>query len=230
MRVLLVEDDAMLADAIVRGLSLANFAVDHAANARVAEQALASEHFDLAILDLGLPDDDGLNVLGRLRKRGRTIPVLVLTARLTLQDKIRAFDLGADDFVMKPFEQAELAARCNALIRRSNQAPAGAVRVGGAEVDLLGHQLQIDGSPVELTRREWTVLEALAHSLGRVVSKERLVGALSGWDQDLTANAVETHVSRLRSKLGSAASIRTVRGLGYRLEEYRPKEGKDRPS
>src|SRR6516165_6903630 len=125
MRILLVEDDALLADAIGRGLSLQGFAVDHAATASFARHALSSEHFDLAILDLGLPDADGLTVLQALRGQGKSTPVLVLTARFTLQDKVRAFELGADDFLMKPFEQAELAARCHALIRRSNRAPSG---------------------------------------------------------------------------------------------------------
>lgn len=225
MRLLLVEDDVLLADAIVRGLTLSGFVVDHADCAKTAQGALASEQFDLAILDLGLPDEDGLTVLSALRRHGNATPVLVLTARFTLQDKIRAFELGADDFVMKPFEQAELAARCHALIRRSNQAPCGNARLGRLEIDLLGHQLLIDNKAVELTRREWAVLEVLAHSLGRIVSKEHLLGALAGWDHDLTANAIETHVSRLRAKLGDAASIRTVRGLGYRLEE-----GRERPS
>ena len=140
-------------------------------------------------------------------------------ARYALQEKIRAFDLGADDFLMKPFEQAELAARCRALIRRAGQVPSGALKLGRLQIDLLGHQLQIDGVAVELTKREWLVLESLAHNVGRVVTKERLLQALAGWEQDMTANAVETHVSRLRAKLGDAAVIRTVRGLGYRLDE-----------
>lgn len=219
MRILLVEDDALLADAIVRGLSLAGFTVDHAGSAELARVALATEHFDLAIVDIGLPAADGLSLLQGLRAEGNATPVLILTARYTLQDKIRAFDLGADDFLMKPFEQAELAARCRALIRRAGQVPAGALRLGRLAIDLIGHQLQLDEQPIELTKREWAVLEGLAHNLGRVVSKERLLQALAGWEQDLTANAVETHISRLRAKLGDAVVIRTVRGLGYRLEE-----------
>jgi DNA-binding response OmpR family regulator len=220
MRILLVEDDELVADAIVRGLALAGFTVDHAASAEHASGALA-EHFDLAIIDIGLPGADGLSLLGQLRTQGESMPVLVLTARYTLPDKIRAFDLGADDFLMKPFEQAELAARCHALIRRANLAPSGTVRIGRLAIDLMGRQLRIDAQPVELTRREWLMLENLAHNLGRVVSKERLLQSLAGWEQELTANAVETHISRLRAKLGDAAVIRTVRGLGYRLDEPR---------
>ncbi|MGH8232304.1 MAG: response regulator transcription factor [Steroidobacteraceae bacterium] len=219
MRILLVEDDELVADAVVRGLSSAGFTVDHAASAEAARNALAGESFDLAVVDIGLPGADGLSLLARLRAAGDAMPVLVLTARYALQEKIRAFDLGADDFLMKPFEQAELAARCRALIRRASMAPSGALKLGRLHIDLLGHQLQIDGAPVELTKREWLVLESLANNAGRVVTKERLLQALAGWEQDLSANAVETHVSRLRAKLGDAALIRTVRGLGYRLDE-----------
>ncbi|HEV7986009.1 MAG TPA: response regulator transcription factor [Steroidobacteraceae bacterium] len=218
MRILLIEDDELVADAVVRGLTLAGFTVDHAASAELGRAALA-EHFDLAVIDIGLPGADGLTLLAALRGEGRTMPVLMLTARDTLADKIRAFNLGADDFLMKPFEQAELAARCRALIRRASLSPSGIVRLGRLTIDLNGHQLQVDEHPVELTRREWLVLETLAHNLGRIVTKERLMQALAGWEQDLTPNAVETHISRLRGKLGSAVQIRAVRGLGYRLDE-----------
>jgi two-component system OmpR family response regulator len=219
MRILLIEDDELVADAVVRGLSLSGFAVDHSGSAESGRAALRAEHFDLAVLDVGLPGVDGLTLLAELRSQGKAMPVLVLTARDRLSDKIRAFDLGADDFLMKPFEQAELVARCRALIRRANLSPTGIVRLGRLLIDLNGHQLQIDAQPIELTRREWLVLESLAHNPGRIVSKERLMQALAGWEQDLTPNAVETHISRLRSKLGSAAVIRAVRGLGYRLDE-----------
>jgi two-component system, OmpR family, response regulator len=219
MRILLIEDDELVADAVVRGLTLAGFTVDHAASAELGRAALEAEHFDLAVLDIGLPGADGLSLLGALRSEGRAMPVLILTARDTLADKIRAFNLGADDFLMKPFEQAELAARCRALIRRASLSPSGMVRIGRLTIDLNGHQLQVDERPVELTRREWLVLESLAHNLGRIVTKERLMQALAGWEQDLTPNAVETHISRLRGKLGSAVVIRSVRGLGYRLDE-----------
>ncbi|HEY2419461.1 MAG TPA: response regulator transcription factor [Steroidobacteraceae bacterium] len=219
MRILLIEDDELVADAIVRGLILAGFSVEHAASAERGRTALSAEHFDLAVVDIGLPGADGLTLLGAMRREGKATPVLILTARDTLADKIRAFELGADDFLMKPFEQAELAARCRALIRRASLAPSGIVRLGRLTIDLSGHQLQVDSQPVELTRREWLVLESLAHNIGRIVSKDRLMQALAGWEQDLTANAVETHISRLRAKLGSAAVIRTIRGLGYRLDE-----------
>jgi DNA-binding response OmpR family regulator len=219
MRLLLVEDDALVADAIVRGLTLAGFTVDHADSAELARTAFDTEHFDLAIVDIGLPAADGLSLVQKLRSSGKATPVLILTARFALQDKIRAFDLGADDFLMKPFEQAELTARCKALIRRASASPTGVLRLGRLTIDLAGHQLQLDGQMIDLTKREWAVLEGLANSLGRVVSKEHLLQGFAGWEQDLTANAVETQVSRLRAKLGEAAVIRTIRGLGYRLEE-----------
>ena len=219
MRLLLVEDDALVADAIVRGLSLAGFTVDHTDSAELARVALNTEHFDLAIVDIGLPSADGLSLLQSLRGCGKATPVLILTARYTLQDKVRAFDLGADDFLMKPFEQAELTARCKALIRRSGALAAGMVRLGRLAIDLIGHQLQLGEQPIELTKREWAILEVLANNIGRVVSKEQLLHGFAGWEQDLTPNAVETQVSRLRAKLGTAAVVRTIRGLGYRLEE-----------
>jgi len=219
MRLLLVEDDELVSDAVVRGLSLAGFTVDHVARAQLARAALKSEHFDLAILDIGLPDGNGLALLQELRGGGCATPVLMLTARFTLAEKVRAFEIGADDYLMKPFEQAELVARCRALIRRASQLPGGTLRIGRLAADLAGRQLLLDGAPLELTRREWAVLESLLHNLGRVVAKERLLQALAGWEQDLSANAVETHISRLRAKLGDAATIRAIRGLGYRLEE-----------
>lgn len=224
MRILLVEDDELVSDAVVRGLAQAGFTVDHAGSAEHALATLATEHFDLAVVDIGLPGADGLSLLSALRREGRTLPVLILTAHYALPDKIRAFELGADDFLMKPFEQAELAARCHALIRRANLAPSGALKLGRATVDLLGHRLLIDEQSVDLTRREWAILERLAHHAGRVVPKDQLLQALAGWEAELSANALETQVSRLRTKLGEALRIRTIRGLGYRLEDCSTKD------
>jgi DNA-binding response OmpR family regulator len=220
MRILVVEDNELVADAIVRGLAMAGFAVDRAANAEFALAALAAEHFDLALLDIGLPDTDGLTLLRRLRSddKTKTLPVMVLTARDTLATKVEALDLGADDFLMKPFEQAELAARCRALIRRSNLSTSGQLNLGRMRIDVTGRQLQVDGTAVELTGREWLILECLMLNASRVVSKERLQQAIVTWDQALTPNAIEVYVSRLRTKLADAATIRAVRGLGYRLE------------
>jgi DNA-binding response OmpR family regulator len=221
MRILVIEDNDLVADAIVRGLTLAGFAVDRASTAQSAGAAIAVEHFDLAVLDIGLPDTDGLSFLRQLRSSGTTLPVMILTARDTLATKVEALDLGADDFLMKPFEQAELAARCRALIRRSNLNASGQLTLGRLRIDMTGRQLLIDDTLIELTAREWLILECLALSSGRVVSKERLQQAIANWDQVLTPNAVEVYVSRVRTKLGDAAVIRTIRGLGYRLDEPR---------
>ncbi len=219
MRLLLVEDDDIVADAITRGLSAANYAVLRVGSAEAAQSALASEEFALAVIDVGLPGADGLTLVRRLRSAGKTMPTLILTARCTLSDKVKALDIGADDFLSKPFEPAELAARCRALMRRSSGAIDGIIKLNRMSVDLLGRRLCIDEAEIELTAREWLVLECLVRRTGQIVSKERVQQALAGPEQDITPNAVEVHISRLRAKFGNAAVIRSLRGLGYRLEE-----------
>jgi DNA-binding response OmpR family regulator len=221
MRILVVEDDSLVADAIRRGLSMAGFAVDCTNAAEQAGNALAAEHFDLVVLDIALPGIDGLTFLRRLRNSGSQLPVLILTARETLATKVEALDLGADDFLVKPFEQTELAARCRALIRRSNLNSSGQLSLGRLRIDINGRQLYVAGEAVELTGREWSILECLALNSGRIVSKERLQQAVASWDEEITPNAVEVHVSRVRAKLGDSAMLRAVRGLGYRLDEAR---------
>jgi two-component system, OmpR family, response regulator len=223
VRLLIVEDDDIVADAITRGLTAANYAVHRVTSAESAQAALADEEFALAVIDVGLPGTDGLSLVRRLRSTGKTLPTLILTARCTLADKVKALDLGADDFMSKPFEAAELAARCRALMRRSSGALNGIVKLNRLSVDLLGKRLCIDEAEVDLTAREWLVLECLVRRMSLIVSKDRLQQAIAGPDQDITANAVEVHVSRLRAKLGDAAIIRSLRGLGYRLEEARAK-------
>ncbi len=222
MRVLVVEDDDIVADAIARGLSAAQFSVLRVTSAEAAQAAIAAEEFDLAVIDVGLPGIDGLTLVRRLRSAGRTLPTLMLTARCTLADKVKALDIGADDFLSKPFEPAELAARCRALTRRSSGALNGVIRLNRMSVDLHGRRLLIDEAEVELTAREWLLLECLVRRTGQIVSKDRVQQALANPEQDVTANAVEVHISRLRAKLGDAAVIRTLRGLGYRLEEAKP--------
>jgi two-component system, OmpR family, response regulator len=222
VRLLIVEDDDIVADAITRGLTAANYVVHRVASAESAQAAIASEEFAMAVIDVGLPGSDGLTLVRRLRSAGKSLPTLILTARCTLTDKVKALDLGADDFLAKPFEAAELAARCRALMRRSNGAISGIVKLGRMSVDLAAKRLCIDQADVELTAREWLLLECLARRVGQIVSKERVQQAVAGPDQDITANAVEVHVSRLRAKLGTAAIIRSQRGLGYRLEEAKP--------
>jgi DNA-binding response OmpR family regulator len=219
MRILVVEDDELVAEAVARGLRAAGFAVDRVASAEQAYVACAGASYEAMVIDIGLPGDDGLALVTRLRRDGKSMPVIMLTARQAVDDKLRAFDLGADDFLVKPFEQAELTARCRALIRRANLEASGRTTIGRLKVDLYGKRLTIDECDVVLTAREWAVLDYLVRHPGRIVSKDRLMEALTSWDQNITANAVEVHVSRLRSKLGDGAVIRNLRGLGYRLEE-----------
>jgi DNA-binding response OmpR family regulator len=219
VRILVVEDDALVADAIRRGLAEAGYAVDHVASAERAAPALAAESFDLAVVDIGLPGADGLNLLQRIRRGGSVLPVLVLTARDALADRVSALDLGADDYLVKPFALEELLARCRALIRRSRSAASAQVVIGPLTADLTARRVEVSGVAVNLTRREWAVLECLALNAGRVVGKDKLLQAIASWDEDIGANAIEVYVSRLRNKLGPAAPIRTVRGLGYRLDD-----------
>jgi len=222
VRLLVVEDDDIVADAITRGLSAANFSVHRVTSAETAQSALAGEEFALAVIDVGLPGTDGLTLVRRLRSAGKTLPTLILTARCTLSDKVKALDIGADDFLSKPFEPAELVARCRALMRRSSGALDGVIKLNRMSVDLTGRRLLIDEAEVELTAREWLVLECLVRRTGQIVSKEKVQQAVASREQEVTANAVEVHISRLRSKLGDAVVIRSLRGLGYRLEEAKP--------
>jgi DNA-binding response OmpR family regulator len=219
MRVLIVEDDPIIAGSMSRGLSLHGYVVDQFPSAELASAALMEDRFDLAIVDLGLPGEDGAGLVRRIRRLDWTVPVIVVTARDSINDRVTTLDLGADDYLVKPFALAELLARCRAHIRRARALASSRMRIGALEVDLEGRRATVNAVPLELTRREWSVLEYLVQNLGRIVSKERLLGAISHWHQDLSANSVEAVVSRLRGKLGEAAQIRTIRGLGYRLDD-----------
>jgi len=219
VRILVVEDDALVADAIRRGLAEAGYAVDHVESAERAGTALGTESFDLAVVDIGLPGADGLVLLQRMRRAGTAVPVLILTARDALADRVNALDLGADDYLVKPFALPELVARCRALIRRSRSAASAELVIGELRLDLAARRVEVEGKAVSLTRREWAVLECLSLNIGRVVAKDRLLQAIANWDEDIGANAIEVYVSRLRTKLGGSAPIRTVRGLGYRLDD-----------
>ena len=219
MRILVVEDDQLVGDAVRRALTLAGYAADQVATAERAKAALHAESFDLAIVDIGLPGQDGLALVRDLRRRGRDLPVLMLTARDGLPDRVSALDLGADDYLTKPFHVAELLARCRALVRRANGVASTRLTFASLTLDLGRKEVAKDGVPLDLTRREWSILECLVLNAGHVVSKERLLSAIASWNEELTPNAVEVYVSRLRAKLGGAAVIRVVRGLGYRLDD-----------
>jgi two-component system, OmpR family, response regulator len=221
MRVLVVEDDHVVGDAVQHALSLDGFAVDHVDSAERAKAALQTESFDLAIVDIGLPREDGLQLVKDWRRRGRNVPVLMLTARDGLSDRVNALDLGADDYLTKPFQVAELLARCRALVRRANGAASSTLLFGSLKLDLAHKEASQADAPLDLTRREWSILECLVLNAGRVVSKEKLMNAVASWNEEISPNAVEVYVSRLRAKLGDAVVIRVIRGLGYRLDEAR---------
>jgi DNA-binding response OmpR family regulator len=219
MRVLIVEDDALLGDAVRRALSSAGFAADLVGTAEAAKAALQAEPFDLAIVDIGLPRENGLRLLQGLRSRGSIVPVLILTARDGLSDRVTALDLGADDYLTKPFEVPELVARCRALIRRANAVASSRVTFGDLEIDLARKEVHAGGRALELTQREWAILECFVLNAGRLVSKDKLLSSIAPWSEELTPNAVEQYVSRLRMKIGPSAQIRAVRGMGYRFDE-----------
>lgn len=220
MRILIVEDDATLADGLTRSLSAGGYALDWADNGLKADAALAQEDYDLVILDIGLPGLNGLQVLRRLRHRGARTPVLILTARDATEDRVQGLDLGADDYLVKPFSLPELEARVRALIRRGHAASSPQLTHGSLTLDTIAKRAYLRGEPLELTPREWGVLEVLLLRVGHVVSKDQIVQALCSWDDGLTPNAVEVYISRLRAKLeGAGIKIRTVRGFGYLLME-----------
>lgn len=219
MRILVVEDDAVLAEATSVGLARAGFSVDRAPDGEQAQRWLAAEHFDLVLIDIGLPGIDGLTLLQQLRRSGNAVPVLMLTARDALADRVGAFDRGADDYVIKPFDLPELVVRCRALIRRAHGANNDQIALGALQLDVAGHRALVKGVEVRLAKREWAVLECLALNVGRVVSKERLQQAVCSYDDELSLQAIEVYVSRLRTKLADAVRITLARGLGYRLDE-----------
>jgi two-component system OmpR family response regulator len=226
MRILLVEDDALLADGLARSLRQSGYVVEVAGDGKTADRWLENEAFDLTILDLGLPELDGSTVLQRLRARKQRTPVLILSARLAIEERVRLLDLGADDYVVKPVALVELEARVRALIRRGQTAPEPFITLGRLELDTVGKRAWLGGNALELTAREWAALEFLASRVNRIVNKEQFMQALYSWEEEITPNAIEKFISRLRSKLEPAGvTIRTVRGLGYYLEK--PEDGNE---
>jgi DNA-binding response OmpR family regulator len=218
VRILVVEDDALLAEGLTSVLTRAGHVVEHAATGRHADILLVDEEFDLVVLDVGLPDLDGFEVLRRLRQRHSATNVLVLTARDAVEDRVHGLDLGADDYLTKPFSVSEFEARVRALLRRG-AAPAAAWSVAGMTVDAAAKRIRVDGRPVDLTPREWALLELFLTHPGRVLSKDQIAESMFTFDEQLSANAIEVHVSRLRTKIQPAgAHIRTVRGFGYLWE------------
>lgn len=216
MRILVVEDDAMLRDGLRVGLGMAGARVDDVESCAEARAALAAGRFDAVILDLMLPDGSGLDVLAGMRRAGDTTPVLLLTALDDVPDRIRGLDGGADDYLGKPFDLGELAARVRALARRGAGRAAPLLRAGAITLDPAGQRVTLQGRPVDLSRRELAVLAALMERPGILKSRAELEDRLYGWQEEIESNAVEVHIHNLRSKLGRD-SIETVRGLGYRM-------------
>lgn len=226
MRLLLVEDDVMVASGIKLGLSDAGYAVDWVGSGERAEEVLRSESFDAAIIDIGLPGMDGLALTRELRRSqspSRAMPVLILTARDALQDRVQGLDMGADDYMVKPFELPELLARLRALLRRSQAATSAVLQFGPFELDTAQRRATVATASgpqvIELGPREWTVMEYLMVHAPKPASKDKLLQALTGWDKEITPNAVEVYISRLRAKLEPhGVALRSIRGFGYRLE------------
>ncbi|WP_374479817.1 response regulator [Zoogloea sp.] len=218
MRVLLVEDDRLLGDGVKAGLTGAGFAVDWVRDGEAALAALGSESFAAVLLDLGLPRKDGVAVLATLRAAGNPVPVLVLTARDQVADKVRALDQGADDYVVKPFDLDELAARLRALVRRSQGRAEACLRHGELILDPAARTVSLRGEPVLLTSREFELLRMLLDGAGRVLTRRVLDEQLYAWGESVESNALEVHIHHLRRKLGSEL-IRTVRGVGYMVDE-----------
>lgn len=225
MRILLVEDDVMVACGVKLGLADAGYAVDWVGSAEKALEVSRHEAFDLAVIDLGLPSMDGLELTQRLRQAGHTMPVMILTARDALDDRVRGLDLGADDYMIKPFELPELLARLRALLRRSQAATSSVLSFGPLEMDTATRRAcaRPSGQLIDLGQREWTVLEYLLLNAPKPANKDKLLQALTGWDKEITPNAVEVYISRLRGKLEPLGiALRSIRGFGYRLEMLTP--------
>jgi two-component system response regulator QseB len=214
MRLLLVEDDPMIGESVRQGLRQDGFTVDWAEDGKDAELALKTESYALVILDLGLPGKSGLDLLEGLRRRGDGIPVLIMTARDAVPDRIRGLDTGADDYLVKPFDLKELSARIRALLRRRAGRSQPKIAYGGLTLDPATHEVTLRGKPLLLSSREFALLQALLEKPGVVLSRGRLEDILYGWGEEVESNVVEVHIHNLRKKLGEDI-IRTVRGVGY---------------
>jgi DNA-binding response OmpR family regulator len=219
MRILLAEDDEVLSNGISKALRQVGYTVDHVASGADADVALASAPFDLAILDLGLPHMEGFEVLKRVRSSGKRLPVLIVTARDSLEDRVSGLDLGADDYMTKPFDLPELEARVRALIRRSHFGAETEIVYGPVRMDTASRSITISGEPVEFSSKELAVFELLLQRPGRVVSKEQLLEHMYGFEEEVSQNAIEVLIHRLRKKIEPyGLAVRTIRGLGYVLE------------
>jgi two-component system, OmpR family, response regulator QseB len=214
MRVLLVEDDGMIAQGLQTALRQSNFAVDWVADGKSADAALQDSVFDVVLLDLGLPQRDGLDVLRAMRQRGNAAPVIILTARDEVKNRIAGLDAGADDYIVKPFDLDEVMARMRSVLRRAAGRGDPVIQHGDLRLNPVSHTVERNGEPVNLSAHEFSVLEALLQRPGAVLSRSQLEDRLYGWDEHIGSNAVEVYIHGLRRKLGNEA-IRTLRGVGY---------------
>jgi len=214
MRILVIEDDALLGDAIQAGLKQAGYAVDWMKDGVSADQALGTEPYAAAVLDLGLPRMSGLEVLRRLRSRNVPIPVLILTAMDSVEDRIKGLDAGADDYLVKPFDMGELTARLRALVRRASGNPSPALHVAGVALEPAAHQVFYQNQAIDLAAKEFSVLHALMLNAGKVLSRAQIEEQLYAWGEEVESNAVEVYIHHLRRKLFPEL-IETIRGVGY---------------
>ncbi|HEY8157874.1 MAG TPA: response regulator [Methylobacter sp.] len=218
MRLLLVEDDEILGDGLVEGLKMEGYAVDWLTNGKLADEALKTNSYELIVLDLNLPDMEGLDILKALRGRKDETPVMVLTAKDTVPDRVIGLDSGADDFVIKPFELDEVCARLRALARRNEGRSVPNIEYKGIILDPASRQVTWNDEKVDLSQKEFEILSFLMSNIGRVISRARLEESMYSWDSDVESNTVEVHIHHLRKKLDPSI-IRTVRGVGYIIDE-----------
>jgi two-component system OmpR family response regulator/two-component system response regulator QseB len=218
MRLLLVEDDEILGEGLVEGLKMEGYAVDWLTNGKLADEALKLNSYELIVLDLNLPDMEGLDILKALRARKDETPVMVLTAKDTVPDRVEGLDSGADDFVIKPFELDEVCARLRALARRNEGRSVPNIEYKGIVLDPAAHQVTWNDEKVDLSQKEFEILSFLMGNIGKVISRARLEESLYSWDSDVESNTVEVHIHHLRKKLDPSI-IRTVRGVGYIIDE-----------
>lgn len=218
MRILLVEDDELLGDGLRTGLIQYGYTVDWLKDGLSADQALKTENFEIVVLDLGLPKMPGITVLQNLRGRGQTMPVLILTARESINDRVKGLDSGADDYLTKPFDLDELCARLRALQRRFSSRADPLLIHENITLDPAAHTVSFNGEPINVSRREFALLQKLLENAGRVLSREHLTQSLYGWGEDVDSNALEVHIHNLRKKFGQAF-IHTIRGIGYMIDK-----------
>jgi len=217
MHVLLIEDDEMLGDGLKAGVEQTGWVVDWVRDGDAAQRAFETELFDLAVLDLGLPKQPGIDVLRWLRRRGNEVPVLILTAKDGVKDRVTALDAGADDYVCKPFDLDEVCARLRALHRRAVGSASPVLRRGNVELDPVARSVSVDGTAIPLSPKEFAILQGLVENAGKPVTRHRLMSSIYGWDDEIGSNVLEVHVHHLRRKIPSL-TVSTVRGVGYRLD------------